>query len=154
MKEQEAGPIKGGLLALDCGMGKTISTLMHITKQAEQVEAQVQAGKAVDCRATLVLCPNSIVDVWYKEWRTFFQNVLYFRQFYGNATDDLDIARKDHAARQCENSEKGDSQGLSSEDCPAHRDLLVRDVGQENTAHQHSRGRTTWVTGAHNTNCR
>ena len=95
MKEQEAGSIKGGLLALDCGLGKTISTLMHITKQAEQVEAQAQAGKAVDCRATLVVCPNSIVDVWYKEWRTFFQDVLYFRQFYGSATDDLDIARKE-----------------------------------------------------------
>jgi hypothetical protein len=68
---------------------------MHITKQAEQIEAQVQTGKAVDCRATLVLCPNSIVDVWYKEWRTFFQDVLHFRQFYGSATDDLDIARKE-----------------------------------------------------------
>jgi hypothetical protein len=76
-------------------MGKTISTLMHIAKQAEHVEAQVQAGEAVDCRATLVLCLNSIVDVWYKEWWTFFQDVLYFRQFYGSATDDLDIARKE-----------------------------------------------------------
>jgi hypothetical protein len=63
MKIQETGPIKGGLLALDCGLGKTISTLIHITKQAEIVETQFQAGKAVDCRATLILCPNSIVDV-------------------------------------------------------------------------------------------
>jgi SNF2 family DNA or RNA helicase len=79
IKIQEAGPIKGGLLALDYGLGKTISTLIHITKQAEIVEAQFQTGKAVDCRAILVLCSNSIVDVWYKEWRTFFRDVLYFR---------------------------------------------------------------------------
>ena len=63
MKIQEAGPIKGGLLALDYSLGKTISTLIHITKQAEVIEARFQAGKAVDYRATLVLCPNNIVDV-------------------------------------------------------------------------------------------
>jgi SNF2 family DNA or RNA helicase len=95
MKIQEAGPIKGELLALDCGLGKTISTLIHITKQAEIIETQFQAGKAIDCRATLILCSNSIVDVWYKEWRTFFRNMLYFRQFYGSVTNDLNITRKE-----------------------------------------------------------
>jgi SNF2 family DNA or RNA helicase len=63
MKIQEAEPIKGGLLALDYGLGKTISTLIHIIKQAEIIKAQFQADKAVDCRATLILYSNSIVDV-------------------------------------------------------------------------------------------
>jgi SNF2-related domain len=95
MATQEKGPLKGGILALDCGLGKTITSLMHIAKQAEQVEALSRLGFQADCRPTLILCPNSIVDVWYKEWRSFFQGVLHFRQFYGTDLDDLSIARKE-----------------------------------------------------------
>jgi hypothetical protein len=95
MAQQEVGPIKGGILALDCGLGKTITSLIHVAKRAEYVDSQAQLGHLQDCRPTLILCPGSIVDVWYKEWRTFFQGVLYFKQFYGSELDDLSIARKE-----------------------------------------------------------
>ncbi|PYV87779.1 MAG: hypothetical protein DMG90_16790 [Acidobacteria bacterium] len=96
---QETGPLKGGVLALDCGLGKTITSLIHIAKQAEQAEqaeARVRLGSGTaDCRPTLILCPNSIVDVWFKEWRSYFRGVLHFRQFYGSELDDLAVSRKE-----------------------------------------------------------
>jgi SNF2 family DNA or RNA helicase len=64
MALQEGGPLNGGILALDCGLGKTITTLMHIAKQAESVETRAALGLQADCPPTLILCPNSIVDVW------------------------------------------------------------------------------------------
>lgn len=88
MMAQEGGPIGGGLVADDCGVGKTILIFLHLVFQAQRREREYQQDpKSTDCRPTLILCPNNLLAVWVQEWSRFFSGVLNLRVYYGVEKD-------------------------------------------------------------------
>ncbi|RMZ75807.1 hypothetical protein DV738_g5267, partial [Chaetothyriales sp. CBS 135597] len=54
MKKMEASPLGGGILALDTGLGKTLTTLFHVVLQAEQIKAKAKEGVIINAQPTLV----------------------------------------------------------------------------------------------------
>jgi SNF2-related domain len=84
MDQSEDSFIHGGVVADDCGLGKTILTLYHIYHGYQKKLAAKEAGLAVDFRPTLIVCPAGLIDVWYSEWNTLFRDKLIMRQFYGS----------------------------------------------------------------------
>lgn len=57
MVEQEDGPVRGGILADDCGLGKTVLALALIHFAARR-------GRALPYRPTVVVVSPGIVDTW------------------------------------------------------------------------------------------
>ena len=53
--------LSGGILADECGMGKTLTMLAHISSQLQRQQHCSQ------CRTTLIICPSSLVSQWVKE---------------------------------------------------------------------------------------
>jgi SNF2 family DNA or RNA helicase len=69
------------VVADDCGVGKTVSTLMAINVDADWAKAKAQAGEAVAFRPTLILAPSIVVDVWFAECQRFFPDLVMYRYF-------------------------------------------------------------------------
>ena len=69
-------PIHGGLLADIMGNGKTVTGIAHICSQLARtgrdafpkLEPGLEEDIYIPSRATLILCPNNIVDQWYSEF--------------------------------------------------------------------------------------
>ena len=62
MLTQENCPIGGGVVADDCGLGKTIRTLAFIV-----MKALLLPKDYVDHKPTLLAMPSSIIDTWLQE---------------------------------------------------------------------------------------
>ncbi|RMZ78246.1 hypothetical protein DV737_g3998, partial [Chaetothyriales sp. CBS 132003] len=88
MQRMEASPVGGGILALDAGLGKTLTTLFHIVLQAQRLEAQAAAGHPVKALPTLIICPAIIIPGWYNEIRAHFRDHLKVRFYYSSPNED------------------------------------------------------------------
>jgi SNF2 family DNA or RNA helicase len=86
MHLQEQKMYHFSLLALDCGLGKTLSTLVFIissTRERFSMNA-LYPDDAKRFRATLVICPAGAIDVWHQDIEKFFPNKpVKIYQFYG-----------------------------------------------------------------------
>ncbi|RMZ74721.1 hypothetical protein DV737_g5805, partial [Chaetothyriales sp. CBS 132003] len=80
MQRMEASPIGGGILALDAGLGKTLTTLFHIVLQAQRLEAEHATGVAIKALPTLVVCPAIVIPVWHAEIKANFKEFAKDRQ--------------------------------------------------------------------------
>lgn len=88
--QQEDTVLGGGIVSLDCGMGKTSEQLLLVHQRAKRVqEHYASTGKLLDCRPTLVVGPPSTVDVWYEEWRRYWRGTVRLLIFYGRDKDDM-----------------------------------------------------------------
>ena len=83
MLDNEDSFIRGGIVADDCGLGKTILTLAMVYFKAKRMLAQQEEGELVEFKPTLIVCPSPVIDVWFKEWEKLFKNFLHLRQFHG-----------------------------------------------------------------------
>jgi SNF2 family DNA or RNA helicase len=79
--QQEQGLIGGGVVADDCGVGKTVSALTAIKVDADRAKAKAASGEKVTFRPTLILAPSIVVDVWFTECQQFFPDLLMYRYF-------------------------------------------------------------------------
>jgi SNF2 family DNA or RNA helicase len=81
--EQEDGPIRGGLIADACGIGKTIQMLSVIALTLEWTKHDVKTHPELKIayRPTLVLCPSAVVEVWFSEIRKHFPQLKAYRWF-------------------------------------------------------------------------
>jgi SNF2 family DNA or RNA helicase len=79
MLEQELQPLRGGIVADGCGLGKTLQTLafLHCTLVRDR-----RAMKLQPHRPTLVLVPTGVIDTWVTEWARFFKNSLDLRVYH------------------------------------------------------------------------
>jgi SNF2 family DNA or RNA helicase len=86
MHLQEQKMYHFSLIALDCGLGKTLTTLVFIissTKERLKTNA-LYPEDAKEFRATLVVCPAGAIDVWYQDIEKFFPSKpVKIYQFYG-----------------------------------------------------------------------
>ena len=63
MCNQESGPIKGGLVSDDCGVGKTLQALYAIYVKARQTITLAEAGVLTGpYKPTLVVVPNGVLE--------------------------------------------------------------------------------------------
>lgn len=76
---QEQDVIGGGIVADDCGVGKTVTTLTAILAAARRLEST--AAAATTFQPTLILAPSIVVDVWFAECQQFFPDLTMFRYF-------------------------------------------------------------------------
>ncbi|KAL4981348.1 P-loop containing nucleoside triphosphate hydrolase protein [Aspergillus falconensis] len=90
MLKQEAGPVKGGILADGCGLGKTLQALTLIASAAKQLGKDAQPY-----RPTLILCPAGLVDTWFLEISTRFGTLLPVRIFHRDREHTSDERRKE-----------------------------------------------------------
>ena len=91
MMRQEASVLGGGVVADDCGVGKTVLTLALIYQQWLALVKRADAGEEVEFRPTLVLSPTPVIDVWFQEWSSLFQGRLKYLQFQGSkSAHDID----------------------------------------------------------------
>ncbi|KAK5087428.1 hypothetical protein LTR24_006697 [Lithohypha guttulata] len=96
-QRRERHPLRGGINADDCGLGKTNSTLLHIALDAERIEGDLEAtppmsdkAKArLDLRATFIIVPNNMVMTWARELMTNFKDVLDFSVNFGLKAEQL-----------------------------------------------------------------
>lgn len=79
---QEELPIRGGIIADDCGTGKTIIMLSVILERARQAILDQQNGGSGPWKPTIVIAPPHVVDVWYEEVQRFFAGELEIWRFY------------------------------------------------------------------------
>lgn len=85
MQSNEDSHVGGGIIADDCGLGKTALALSHIyLSWKEQVRLSEQPGSTVEFRPTLILCPATVVNVWHSEWDAHFSSKLDYLQYYGH----------------------------------------------------------------------
>ncbi|KAL4982726.1 P-loop containing nucleoside triphosphate hydrolase protein [Aspergillus falconensis] len=89
MRDQERGPIKGGILADDCGLGKT-------RQGCGLVWARTRTRESSDARfkPTLVVAPGGVLPVWIRELRITWGGQLTFRIYYRSRAATTDLAIK------------------------------------------------------------
>ena len=75
------------ILALDCGLGKTITALALILK-ANYAKIEYNALYPDDQKtycASEVICPAGAIEIWYEDLKKFFpKGPLKIYQFYGS----------------------------------------------------------------------
>lgn len=78
MDMEENTPLHGGILADGCGLGKTRTTYA-------MMECSIsQASETRRYYPQLVLCPKSLVDMWYAEGTEQFGDAFVIKVFYGS----------------------------------------------------------------------
>ncbi|KAK6605883.1 hypothetical protein H4I95_05689 [Botrytis cinerea] len=83
LADMENSPMEGGLLAAECGSGKTaIILLLILITHYRLVDENSQ-----NHFATLIVAPSSVIDVWYADYVKFFGKALNCRIFYGQASN-------------------------------------------------------------------
>jgi SNF2 family DNA or RNA helicase len=73
-KREAESIIRGGILSMEMGMGKTLTMLSHIMNEKKNKK---------ECGPTLVCCPKTALITWMEEIQTFFGNscnVIIFRK--------------------------------------------------------------------------
>jgi hypothetical protein len=82
---QEMDPVHATIIALACGIGKTLTTLLMIKITNErQRQAELDNPRDIQAyRATLVVCPGASVEVWLADIEKFFPGLFTIHQFYG-----------------------------------------------------------------------
>ncbi|KAI9035035.1 uncharacterized protein KD926_004699 [Aspergillus affinis] len=88
MRRQEQLPIRGGLLADGCGLGKTLTALSLIYL------APSLSPPGKNYKPTLVICPSGVVYGWAKEIIRRLGNALTLLIFYGRKATTVDVALK------------------------------------------------------------
>lgn len=87
MLQQEASPLRGGILADACGLGKTL-TALTLVHQAALVQSQPPY------RPSLILVPSALIDTWLLEIDRHFGDALTVRLFYSTKSRTGDSERK------------------------------------------------------------
>lgn len=83
LADMDNSPMEGGLLAAECGSGKTaIILLLILITHYRLVDENSQ-----NHFATLIVAPSSVIDVWYADYVKFFGKALNCRIFYGQASN-------------------------------------------------------------------
>ncbi|KAJ5947658.1 SNF2-related protein [Penicillium verhagenii] len=77
MDMEDHTPLHGGILADGCGLGKTRTTFSLMERSLAN---EPQDGKYYP---QLILCPKSLVDMWYTEGKEQFGDVFTIKVFYG-----------------------------------------------------------------------
>lgn len=86
MAQSELKPWHGCIVGLACGLGKTLTTLLHIMSSVKQQKAEQDAGEEVQYAATCIQCPAASVEVWMADIDRFCPRVFKVYQFYGTNT--------------------------------------------------------------------
>lgn len=79
---QEQSPMRGSLLADDCGTGKTVIMLSVILEGARRAVRDHAAGSTGPWKPTLIVTPPHVVDVWVDEVQRFFKSELPVWRYY------------------------------------------------------------------------
>lgn len=89
MRNQERSSYHASLLALDCGLGKTLTTLLFISQMNEEKRRYnlKYPEKARPYRASLVVVPGPTVEIWQQDAARFYPNGLTIKQYYGTASN-------------------------------------------------------------------
>lgn len=80
--QQESLPIRGSIIADDCGTGKTVIMLTTILEGARRAVRDAAAGARGPWKPTLIIAPPHVVDVWVEEVTRFFASELDIWRFY------------------------------------------------------------------------
>jgi SNF2 family DNA or RNA helicase len=78
---QEASEIRGGIIADDCGLGKTVTLLSVVLLQKDIENWHVNYGY----RPTLVIAPKQVIGVWAADMEKYFPS-LQLRVMRGNSS--------------------------------------------------------------------
>lgn len=111
---QEQSPLRGCLLADDCGTGKTIIMLTVILEGARRALREQASGSTGPWRPTLIITPPHVVDVWVDEVQRFFKSELDVWRYY--ETKDK-VTNKGMKARTLPRT-AGQLVGWLDENCP------------------------------------
>ncbi|PYH28100.1 uncharacterized protein BO87DRAFT_278632, partial [Aspergillus neoniger CBS 115656] len=81
----DGSPIRGGVLADDCGLGKSVTALAAIDRDSERRTIH---------RPALILCPAALIDTWFTEIQTHFKARFTVHLFHGQTAHTGDLAYK------------------------------------------------------------
>ncbi len=90
MQDQESTPIHGGIVANDCGTGKTLTCWGLIYAQAMAAKEDISID---EYQCTLIICPAPLVSQWIECAHYFYPGKFKISQFYGTP-DSVAVERK------------------------------------------------------------
>lgn len=100
MVDQEYRPIKGGILADACGLGKTLMGVGLVYYHTRlQVLAQVEG---YTFKPSLLVVPAGLIDTWESEILKFFGDCITLKIFYGSRTSQGNQERKERILENIE----------------------------------------------------
>ncbi|KAH8803319.1 hypothetical protein F5884DRAFT_888529 [Xylogone sp. PMI_703] len=87
MHHQEQTTYRTSIIALDCGLGKILSSLLFVKSSNEALQREMMSIPAQDrqYRATLVVVPAQSIEVWFTDKERFYPDSMPTYQFYGNS---------------------------------------------------------------------
>ncbi|KAL4958616.1 uncharacterized protein BDV14DRAFT_206514, partial [Aspergillus stella-maris] len=88
--DQENGPVRGGMIADACGLGKTTQMLAYLAMVTRDLTKD-----AAPFQPTLVLCPPAVIDTWYDEWAKRFKEIFTLRLFHGSRKHTSNVRRQE-----------------------------------------------------------
>jgi hypothetical protein len=86
MERMENSPLRGGILALDTGLGKTLTVLWFIYLKWKKIKAQAAKGEKINVRPTLIVVPSSTLTAWVNESTSKFGENIDIRYYYSEKT--------------------------------------------------------------------
>jgi hypothetical protein len=96
MSLMEESPIHGSVVAVGCGLGKTLITLLQTLVTARKIARALEEDPncGLTQAATLVLCPGPSIEVWQADVEKFFPGIFTIHQFYGTVYSVKNAARR------------------------------------------------------------
>ena len=79
MLYQENGPFKCGIIADDCGLGKSLLFMSLVVYQSDEANWHFKFGY----RLTLIVAPCVILQEWIHDYEIFFSIALKRRHYFG-----------------------------------------------------------------------
>ncbi|KAI9775006.1 MAG: hypothetical protein M1839_001606 [Geoglossum umbratile] len=80
MMDQEMSPVRGGIVADGCGLGKTNQTLAFLATSLRHNETSGLPRRSY--RPTLIIAPPAVIQTWIDEYTDYFSDVFEMRVFH------------------------------------------------------------------------
>ncbi len=96
MYQQEESLVRSSIVALGCGLGKTLTSLLFLqatAREQERLHRELE-DEDFEYRPTLLIVPGGAIHVWHEDIEKFYPNEFIVHQYYGSDVTTTNLRRK------------------------------------------------------------